>query len=410
MGANPAPKIQDLYERYGGETKEQLGEQLSWLAEQGMYESVFDEADIDPRSISSWGEFRQIPFTKGEDLLNDIKSNPPFGTLHQQGSMISFTPFKDTMLPIYETPEDIETFEVIHETIFRRIGIEPGDRVIITMTYHGFGSGYLLHRAFENMGVEVIPSGPGESEQTAQTIDEYDVDIVFGNPSFGLKIAQHGGDAAEIFIGAGEPFTSIPGQRERVRNAFENVDTVVDYFGTRQAWPAACECSDEVGLHVLNDFIIAEIIDPDTGDVLPLGERGEVVLTHINKRAGPLLRYRTGDLSVLNEASSSLGESTVAMPRGVFGRTDERHKVKGVKLYPQGVALTLAGFPELTGNHQIRISRPESTDKLTVVCEGSADEDDLTEALTRQLQIKPDNVEFTNDLGEDAEAVVDDRY
>jgi len=406
MGSSKAAPLYDLY---GDGTLDRLRTQLTRVAETGMYDWHSAESDIDLGSVSSWEEFREIPFTTGDDLLADIKANPPMGSLYQEGSMISFTPEKDDLMPIFETPSDIETFERIHERIFRRIGVEPGDRAVITLTYHLFGSGFLIHRALEYMGVEVLPLGPSDSEQTARLINEYDVDVFWGNPSFGLKVAEYGGDALEIFIGAGEPFTSIPGQRERVRDAFENLETVVDYFGTRQAWPVAVECSDEVGLHVVDDFILAEIIDPETGEVLPPGERGEVVLTHLDKKGGPLVRYRTGDLSILDKGTSSLGESTVIMPRGVFGRTDQRHKVKGVKLYPQGVALTLAGFPDLTGNYQIRISRPEDTDRLTVICEGSADEDELQGALTKQLQIRPDDLDLRDELGVD-ETVVDERY
>jgi phenylacetate-CoA ligase len=124
----------------------------------------------------------------------------------------------------------------------------------------------------------------------------------------------------------------------------------------------------------------------------------------------PLVRYRTGDLSVLDGRDCPHCDATVTMPRGVFGRTDERLKVKGVKVYPEGVFLVLVGFPNLTGNHQIRVSRPENTDDLTVVVEGTADEDELRQKLTDQLVVTPDTIEFVDELDDDAPTVVDERH
>lgn len=401
----------DLYELYGDDTLEQLQNQLERFGEIPLYRDVFDEAGLAPSDISSWDEFRELPFTKTEDLLEDVESDPPTGSLYESGSMISFTPALDSELPVFETPRDIEAYAELHGDIFERIGIEPGMRAMISLGYHGFGTGYLLHRALEYNGIEVIPAGPGEAEQKANRIDEFDVDILWGNPSFALEIAEHGGDALDIFIGGGEPFTSIPGQRDRVHGAFGDLSCAVDYFGLRQAWPVAVECAAERGLHVIDDYILAEIVDTETGEVLPPGERGEVVLTHLDREAGGLLRYRTGDLSMVAEGSSPhVDGSTVMMPKGVFGRTDDMHKVKGIKVYPQSVLLVLAGLPGVSTSYQLEITRPETTDKLAIVVEGDGDESQLRAELQEQLGIQPDEIRFVDELGDDEPLVVDDRY
>lgn len=398
-----------LYDCYPDDTLDRVQSQLAALADTTLYQPVFEEAGRSPTEIDSWKAFRELPFTTTEDLLADVDEHPPVGSLHEPGSMISFTPAKDEQLPVFESSRDHERSAEIHERIFDRLNIEPSDRALIALGYHGFGTGYLLHRALEHYGCEVIPAGPGDSEETAAIIDEYDVDVLWGNPSFALEIAEHGGDSLDVFIGGGEPFTSIPGRRESVHEAFGGLDCAIDYFGLRQAWPVSVECAGEAGLHVVDDYMLAEIIDPDTGEVLPPGERGEVVLTHLDRDAGALLRYRTGDLSMIEADDCATCGAAVTMPRGVFGRTDERHKVKGVKLYPEGVALVLAGFPELTMNHRIRLDKSGNTDELTVVCEGQADTDALREALTKQLQVRPDTIEFVDEL-EDGPTVVDDRY
>jgi len=401
----------DLYDLYGDDTLEQLQRQLERFGEVPLYHDVFDEAGLAPADISSWEGFRELPFTTTEDLLDDVEANPPTGSLHESDSMISFTPAMDSELPVFETPRDIEAYAELHGTIFDRIGIESGMRAMISLGYHGFGTGYLLHRALEYNGVEVIPAGPGDAEGKAERIDEFDVDVLWGNPSFALEIAEHGGEALDIFIGGGEPFTSIPGQRDRVHDAFGDLDCAVDYFGLRQAWPVAVECAAERGLHVIDDYILAEVVDTETGEVLPPGERGEVVLTHLDREAGGLLRYRTGDLSMIEEGTSPHVEgSTVMMPKGVFGRTDDMHKVKGIKVYPQSVLLVLAGLPGASTNYQLEITRPENTDRLAIVVEGDGDESRVKAELESQLGIAPDEIRFVDDLGEDAPLVVDERY
>jgi len=401
----------DQYELYGDDTLAQLQDQLERFGDASLYDDVFDEAGLAPSDISSWEEFRELPFTTTSDLLEDVEANPPTGSLHEPGSMISFTPALDSELPVFETPADIEAYAELHRTIFDRIGIEPGMRAMVSLSYHGFGTGYLIHRALEQNGVEVIPAGPGDAEQKAERIDEFDVDILWGNPSFALEIAEHGGSALDIFVGGGEPFTSIPGQRERVHEAFGDLSCAVDYFGLRQAWPVAVECAAERGLHVIDDYILAEIVDTETGETLPLGERGEVVLTHLDREASGLLRYRTGDLSMIEEGTSPhVDGSTVMMPKGVFGRTDDMHKVKGVKVYPQSVLLVLAGLPGVSTNYQIEITRPDTTDELAIVVEGDGDESQLRQELKDQLGIRPDEIRFVDELGDDEPLVVDERY
>lgn len=400
----------DIYEQYGDDTFERLNQQLERVAKKPLYERVFAEADVNPTAIDSWEDFRSLPFTTMDDLLTDLDDHSPTGSLHEPGSMISFTPAKDRQFPVYETPADLERYANIHEEIFRRLDLEPGMRAMIVLKYHEFGTGYLAHRILENYGIEVIPAGPGGATEKAERIDEFDVDLLWGNPSFALEIAEYGGDSLEYFVGGGEPFTSIPGKREQVHDAFGGLEWAVDNFGLRQAWPVAIESTEENGLHIVDEYMLVEIIDPETGEPLPLDERGEVVVTHLDREASPLCRYRTGDLSLLSLTESRYDDEPVlTMPRGVFGRSDEMYKVKGVKLYPEGVVLVLAGFPDLSLTHQIRISRPQNTDHLEVICKGHADTDELNAQLTAQLGISPDTVTLVDELDEEP-TVVDERY
>ena len=375
------------------ETLAAVNEQLQRVSGYDLYE------DVGP--VDSWEEFRDLPFLTGADLEADYDEHAPEGSLYDGAAMMCFTPLGDDLAPVFDTAADLEWQAEANARAFERAGIEPGDRVLNTFGYHTFGTGIIVQRGLEELGAEVVPAGPGDSEQAAATIDGFDVDALVGNPSFALKVGDAGA-SVDTFVGAGEPFTSIPGMRERVKDAL-GADTAVDYFGTRQILPVAAETEAEDGLYLLDDYALIEVVDPDSGELLPFGERGELVVTHLRKEGCPLVRYRTGDLT---EWERRDGE--VVLPNGVIGRTDERLKVKGVKLYPESLGTVLAGFEDLTGEYRLEVSRPESTDRLRLVVEGDADVDDLTAAVKERLLVAPNEVELVDDLEETG--VVDDRY
>jgi phenylacetate-CoA ligase len=370
-------------------------EQVGRAAEHDLY------ADLDADDVASWEAFRDLPFTTAQDLEADYDAHGPEGSLTDGAAMMCFTPLGDDLAPVFDTGVDLAAQAQANARVFEAAGVEPGDRVMNTFGYHTFGTGIIVQRGLESLGAEVIPAGPGESDQAAATIDAYDVDALVGNPSFALKVGDAGG-SVDTFVGAGEPFTSIPGMRDRVKDGLD-ADTAVDYFGTRQILPVAAETAAEDGLVVRDDYAVVEIVDPDTGEILPFGERGELVVTHLEKEASPLVRYRTGDLATWEERGDD-----IVLPRGVIGRTDGRRKVKGVKLYPESLGTVLAAFEGLTGEYRVEVTRPESTDHLRVVVEGEADEAELREAIADRLIVTPDEVEVVDELEETG--VVDDRY
>jgi len=367
---------------YGSEALADLRDQLEYAAQFDFYSEAFADAGVDPGSIDSWEAFRDVPFVETHQLEADFEENPPEGSLYTEGAMISFSPMGDDLAPMFDTAADLDYQAEVNADVFGDAGIEPGDRVLNTFGYTLFGTGLLLQRGLEELGAEVFPIGPGDSDQAAAFIEEYDVDALIGNPSFALKIAEAGA-AVDTFVGGGEPFTSIPGYRKEVKDALD-CETAVDYFGTRHVLPIAAETTAEDGLSVSSEYAIVEIVDPDTGEQLSPGERGEVVVTHRRKEGFPLVRYRTGDLAELERRGEDL-----VLPDGVIGRTDNRLKVKGVKLYPESIPAVLAGFDGLTGEYSLTVTRPEATDHLAIRCEGSADEAALARELSDRLLVSP---------------------
>jgi phenylacetate-CoA ligase len=394
---------------YPDETLESLRRQLTRAAEYDLYGDRFAEAGVDPEAVDSWEAFRTLPYMTAADLVDDRTAHEPEGSLAPDGTMLSFTPADEELFPVFDTAEDLSHQIEVHQSIFERIGVTDDDRVLNAFGYHLFGTGILLHRGLEAVGAEVIPAGPGDSEQAADVIKEYDVDILVGNPSYALKIGQQGA-SVDIFVGGGEPFTSIPGLRDDVRTML-GCETAVDYFGTRRAAPVAAECRSEDGLHVVLENVVVEVIDPDTGEVLSPGERGELVVTHVEKQGTPLVRYRTGDLAELRVESCPTCGASVTLPEGVIGRTDDRLKVKGVKVYPGSIGTVLAGTEGLTGEYRLEVTRPESTDHLRLVCKGdpAVSVEELREAVTERLLVAPDEFEVVEELEGEA-GTFDERY
>ncbi|WP_299233605.1 phenylacetate--CoA ligase family protein [Natronomonas sp.] len=386
---------------YDDTVLDDLRAQLQRAAERDLYREKFSRAGVDPADVDSWEAFQSLPFTTPGDLKADFETHGPEGSLYTEGAMVSFSPLGDDLAPMFDTTSDLEYEASVNADIFEAAGIEPGDRVLNTFGYHLFGTGILLQRGFEALGAEVFPVGPGDSEQAAGFIEEFDVDVLVGNPSFAMKIAEEGA-TVETFVGGGEPFTSIPGYREKVKEALE-CETAIDYFGTRHVLPIAAETAAEDGLYVADEYAIVEIVDPDSGDPLPVGERGEVVVTHRRKEGFPLVRFRTGDLAELERQGGDL-----VLPNGVIGRTDDRLKIKGVKVYPESIPAVLAAFDGLSGEYAVRVTRPDSTDHLEIVCEGTADEAALAEALADRLVVSPDELILVEDLEEPG--VFDERY
>lgn len=385
---------------YDEDTIDALRDQLEQTATREPYRTAFQEADVAIEELT-WESFADVPFLTPEELKAAYEADPPEGTLAADGVMLSFTPMGDELRPVFDTAADLSAQAAANARVLERAGISPDDRVVNTFGYHTFGTGILFQRGLEALGAEVIPAGPGDSEAAAETIQRYEADALVGNPSYALKIADAGG-RVDRFVGAGEPFTAVPGLREQVRDALGAI-TATDYFGTRQILPVAAETTAEDGLVVASDYALVEVVDPDSGERLSPGERGELVVTHLQKEGVPLVRYRTGDL-----AAFDVRDGAVVLPEGVIGRTDERLKVKGVKLYPESLGTVLAGFEGLTGEYRIEVTRPDSTDHLRVICEGEADLDALTAAITDRLVVSPDAVETTPELAEPG--VADERY
>jgi phenylacetate-CoA ligase len=382
-----------------------INDQLRRCRELGFYRERVEPVD-------SWAGFRELPLLTREELFADIEDEAtgPFGSLYrEETALTALTPAGESDLLLeFATGEDVDAVGRRLGGILREAGLSAGDVVVSCFAYTPFAGGYLFHAGLREVGANVVPVGPGEAGRTAGLIGKYDVDVLLSPPSFAMEIADQGGTDVGTVVCSGEPFTVIPGYRERLKAAFDGARTV-DYYALSEVGPVASEDGTEGEMYVAEDHILLEVLDPETGEPVDPGEQGEAVVTHLDKQAQPLVRYRTGDLTALGTADGRL-----TLPRGVFGRTDSMLKVKGVKVYPGQLGLVFYGTPGLTGTYRVVVDRPENTDRLTIECEAedpeAVDRESLRGTIREALLVTPDELDLVAGIDGEGMQLEDRRF
>lgn len=394
---------------------EKLRAQIAYNYTIPFYRRRMDAWGIKPEQVRSFDDFRRIPFMKREDQVASFDEAPPLGSMwNAETVLITHTPAPGIgLVPEYHTKRDLDACAMAVAKRLAEAGVTRDDIVVINSSYHLVVSGHTGQRAFETLGAKVLPLGPGETERQVEIINRLGATVLFGFPSYCLKLAAAGAKGRiRIMIAGGEPFTSIEGRRQQVKEAYGGNIIAVDLYGLSGFNVVAMECRYENGMHILDDEVYAEVIDPETGELLPYGERGELVLTHLNRQAMPFMRFRTGDLTILDRQLCSCGR-TLSLPKGVFGRTGEMYRVKGLKFYPSVVVLCLAGIEGVNPvKYRVFISRPAgTTDYLKIQVLGDprvAQPEAIKKKLASRLLFEPNEVEIVEQW-EEGPIVVDQR-
>jgi len=400
---------------------EQLQKQLEYVyARTPHYQRVFKEASITPDAITSLDIFfEKIPFISKFDIIQNQKENPPFGELlsvdPSEIIRIFWAPGPET---IYFTREDFPyTVDLGARTFFTN-GVRSHDIVNITCTYHWVIAGTLQDAAYQRIGCAVIPGGAGMTQMHVEVMRLTGATAMFAFPTFAEEIGKV---AREMGIDPARDLkirlASISGEirSEAMRKGLEETFGMVtrELYGTAEVPYVAAECPEGGGMHLEPRFIV-EILDPATGKPVPPGEKGEVIVTDLFKRAQPVLRYRTGDITAgLNYEPCPCGRTTPRMGR-ILGRASDIPRVKGLFIVPKEVQEVIDRHPEL-GRFQMIIERPQTRDTLTIriECLQPVDRARMRETLIKEFKDKiriTVDVEFVDEGTIPADAkVVDDR-
>ncbi len=356
------------------------------------YRAKFDAAGVHPQDCRQLSDLGRFPFTTKQDL----RSHYPFGMFavpREQCVRIhasSGTTGKPTVVGY--TRNDIDTWAHCVARSIRASGARPGDLVHISYGYGLFTGGLGAHYGAERLGLTVVPFGGGQTERQVQLIADFRPDIIMVTPSYMLAIAEEmqrqGMDPAlsslRIGIFGAEPWTNDMRQAIERRMGLD----AVDIYGLSEVIGpgVANECIEtKDGPTIWEDHFYPEVIDPDSGELLPDGERGELVFTSLTKEALPIIRYRTRDLSRLLPGTAR----TMRRMEKITGRSDDMMIVRGVNVFPTQIEELILKIAALAPHYQCVLTRAGPLDELTVRVEvgrGVELESDPARTAAQQLQ------------------------
>jgi len=334
-----------------------------------VYRRKFDEAGIHPNDLTTLADLARFPFTTKKDL----RDNYPFGMFAVPQERISRihassgTTGKPTVVGY--TARDIDTWANLVARSIRAAGAKPGDKVHVSYGYGLFTGGLGAHYGAERAGLTVIPFGGGQTEKQVQLIQDFRPDIIMVTPSYMLSIADElerqgidpAGCSLRIGIFGAEPWTNDMRQAIEKRMGID----AVDIYGLSEVMGpgVASECVEtKDGPTIWEDHFYPEIIDPETGEVLPDGELGELVFTSLTKEALPIIRYRTRDLTRLLPGSAR----TMRRMEKITGRSDDMMIVRGVNVFPTQIEELLLKQHTLAPHYQIVLTKEGPLDVLTL--------------------------------------------
>lgn len=356
------------------------------------YRKAFDDAGVHPDDLKSLSDLSKFPFTTKKDL----RDNYPFGMFAVPQDQVvrvhasSGTTGKPTVVGY--TQNDIDTWANVVARSIRAAGGRRGDIVQISYGYGLFTGGLGAHYGAERLGCTVVPMSGGQTEKQVQLIQDFKPSIIMVTPSYMLNVIEEfqrqGLDPAtsslKVGIFGAEPWTDAMRKEIEERAGID----AVDIYGLSEVMGpgVASECIESKdGPVIWEDHFYPEIIDPETGEVLPDGSEGELVFTSLSKEALPIIRYRTRDLTRL------LPPTSRAMRRigKITGRSDDMLIIRGVNVFPTQIEELILKMPQLAPQYQLQVERSGHMDSMCVFAELRHDVPPSTEtidALQKELQ------------------------
>lgn len=361
------------------------------------YRLKMDEAGVKPEDIRCLADLQKLPFTYKDDL----RDNYPFGLFTvplQEVVRIhasSGTTGKSTVVGYTEA--DIRLWSGVMARAFCCAGAHSGDMVHNAYGYGLFTGGLGAHYGAERLGATVIPVSGGNTKRQISIMRDFGSTVLMATPSYALNLAdamdELGVDPATLSLRVGifgaEPWSE--NMREEVERKL-NLKAVDIYGLSEIIGPGvSMECLESSGgMHIFEDHFLPEIIDPETGAVLPPGEKGELVFTTLTKEAFPLIRYRTKDISRLMYETCACGRTLVRMEK-VTGRTDDMLIIRGVNVFPSQVEHVLMGIEGVEPHYRIVVEREGNLDTMQVQVEVSesifSDEIRVLENLASKIKV-----------------------
>lgn len=345
------------------------------------YRRKMEEAGVRPEQIRSLADVRRLPFTTKQDL----RDNYPFGLFAVDKKALkrihasSGTTGKPTVVGY--TEQDLNVWQECVARIACMGGAAAEDIAQICFGYGMFTGALGLHAGLEKVGAAIVPSSTGNTEKQLMYMKDFGTTLLVATPSYALRIAEVAAQLGidpkrdlNVRIGlVGSELMTEAMRREMYKCWGDDMLLTQNYGMSELMGPGVSgECLEHCGMHINEDFFLAEIIDPKTGEVLPAGEKGELVVTCLAKEALPLIRYRTRDISRLFYEPCRCGRTTARM-ENLSGRTDDMLKIRGVNVFPSQIEEILVNTEGIGPHYEIVVSRKGHSDLLEIKVEVEAE-------------------------------------
>ena len=367
-----------------------------------FYRNKFKISGITPDDIKMLDDTKKIPFTS----KNDLRDNYPFGmiTVHLDEIVEIHASSGTTGNPVVGayTINDMDIWAELMARSLYVTGVRKEDVMHNAYGYGLFTGGLGFHYGAQKIGTTILPISGGMTERQIKLMKDFGSTVLCCTPSYAIYLAETMAQAGinpekdlklKLGLFGAEPWS------ERIRERIEKELKIeaFDIYGlTELCGPGvSVECNEHNGLHIWDDHFLIETIKPETGEVLPAGEEGELVFTTLTKTGLPILRFRTRDISVIETGKCDCGRTHSRMMR-IRGRSDDMMIIRGVNVFPSQIEYAIMGLPELAAQYQIVLERPEALDVFTIKAElteksVNSSKQEL-EALKRKIKQKVNNI------------------
>ena len=373
---------------------ERLQQTVAWVYERvPFYKKKLDEKGIKPEDIQSLDDITNLPVT----VKNDLRDNYPFGlcavpmkeVLRVHAS--SGTTGKPITGPY--TPSDLDEWAQCMARNYVAAGVGPED--IVQNAYgHGlFTGGMGFHQGATLVGCTVVPTSSGMTERQITLMQDFKSTVLCATPSYALTMAERadelGVDIRKLPLRVGifgaEPWTV--GMRKEIEERM-GIKAMEAFGLTELGGPGVSyDCEAQDGLHINEDHYLAEIVDPETFEPLPLGEKGELIFTSLTRRAMPMIRYRTKDITCLRREECACGRTFLKMDK-IYGRSDDMLIISGVNVFPSQIESLLLDIPEVEPQYVLVVRKKGYLDHLTVRIEAKREIYDAGPAREAEVEKK----------------------
>ncbi|ABR55222.1 Phenylacetate--CoA ligase [Methanococcus vannielii SB] len=333
-----------------------------------FYQEKYAECGVNLNDVKSIDDFRKLPFTEKEELRSayplGLQSVPEEKIIRIHSS--SGTTGSPVIIPY--TEKDVNIWSEMMMRCYKMAGVTNKDRVQITPGYGLWTAGIGFQLGAEKLGAMTIPMGPGNTEKQLQMMIDLKTTVLASTSSYALLLAEEI-KKKEINNKINLKIGVIGSERwsEKMRNRIESELGIesFDIYGLTEIYGPgiAIDCKCHFGMHYWSDHLLFEIIDPNTGENLPDGELGELVITTLTKEGAPLIRYRTRDLTRIIPEKCPCGSEYPRIDR-ILGRADDRIKIKGVNIYPGQIEDVISKISGASSEYQIILNRNEGRDSM----------------------------------------------